>query len=65
MMVEPVVLPHFNIINKMNNEIKKRLEWVKFHESVGNVGIVCLRYGITRPTLRKWFKRYQESGIDV
>lgn len=63
-MVESVVLPHSNIINKMNNEIKKRLEWVKLYESVGNAGIVCLRCRITRPTLRKWFKRYQESGID-
>ncbi len=48
----------------MNNEVKKRLEWVKLYEALGNAGIVCLRCGITRPTLRKWFKRYKESGID-
>lgn len=63
-MVEPVVLPHSKIINNMINEVKKRLEWVKLYESVGNAGIVCLRYGITRPTLRKWFIRFKESGID-
>lgn len=57
-MVEPVVLPHSKIINNMTNEVKK------LYESVGNAGIVCLRCGITRPTLRKWFKRYQEYGID-
>nr|WP_164126200.1 IS481 family transposase [Sphingobacterium sp. xlx-73] len=48
----------------MNNEVKKRLGWVKLYESVGNAGIVCLRCGITRPTLRKWVKRFKESGID-
>jgi hypothetical protein len=49
-MVEPVVSPHSNIINKINNEIEKRLEWVKLYESVSNAGIVFLRCGITRPT---------------
>lgn len=48
----------------MNNEVKKRLEWVKLYESIGVAGIVCLRCGISRPTLRKWIKRYKELGID-
>ena len=34
------------------------------HEELGNAGIVCLRCGISRPTLRKWWTRYQEKGID-
>jgi len=37
---------------------------VKLYESVGNAGIVCLRCGITRPTLRKWLKRYKEFGLE-
>jgi len=48
----------------MNNEVKKRIEWVKLYESVGSASVVCLRCGITRPTLRKWLKRYNELGID-
>lgn len=40
--------------------LKKRLKWVKLYDA----GIVCLRCGITRSTLRKWFKRFKESGID-
>ena len=40
------------------------LKWVQLHEELGNAGIVCLRCGISRPTLRKWWTRYQEKGID-
>lgn len=48
----------------MKNDVKKHFEWLKLYESVGNAGVVCLRCGITRPTLRKWVKRFKESGID-
>jgi len=48
----------------MNNEVKKCLEWVKLYESIGVAGVVCMRCGISRPTLRKWIKRYKEFGID-
>jgi len=48
----------------MIKEVKMRLEWVKLYKAVDNAGIGCLRCGITRPTRRKWFKRYKESGID-
>jgi hypothetical protein len=29
-----------------------------------DAGYVCGKCGISRPTLRKWHKRYLESGID-
>lgn len=48
----------------MKNEVKKRFEWVKLYETIGNAGAVCLRCGITSPTLTKWGKRFKESGID-
>ena len=48
----------------MKNEVKKRFEWVMLYEAIGNAGVVCLKCGITRPTLRKWVKRFKESGID-
>lgn len=36
--------------------------WVKLYQEVGDAGIVCRRCGISRPTLRKWLKRYKEGG---
>ncbi|MFC5399156.1 helix-turn-helix domain-containing protein [Undibacterium jejuense] len=41
-----------------------RLKWVQLYEELGNTGIVCLRFGISRPTLRKWWTCYQKKGID-
>jgi len=46
----------------MDEEIKKRLTWIKLYEETGNAGLVCRRCGISRPTLRKWWRRYQEQG---
>jgi transposase InsO family protein len=46
----------------MNKEIKKRLAWVELYLETGNAGLVCRRCGISRPTLRKWVKRYKEAG---
>ncbi len=48
----------------MDDEIRKRLRWVQLYEKIGNAGVVCLRCGISRPTLRKWWQRYQEHGIN-
>ena len=48
----------------MNNEIQLRLVWIKLLESSGDAGLVCRKCGITRPTLRKWWRRYQELGKD-
>lgn len=48
----------------MDPEIRKRLQWVKTYEQTGNAGITCLRCGISRPTLRQWWHRYQSSGIE-
>ena len=47
-----------------NRKIQMRLGWVRLYEKTGDAGYVCRRCGISRPTLRKWHKRYQELGID-
>ncbi|MCF8069139.1 MAG: helix-turn-helix domain-containing protein [Desulfobacterales bacterium] len=47
----------------MNTEINASLKWVKLYEETGDAGFVCRRCGISRPTLRKWSKRYKELGI--
>ena len=47
----------------MDKDVRKRVRWVRLYEELGNAGVVCLKCGISRPTLRKWWKRYQESGL--
>ena len=47
----------------MNREIQQRLAWVKLYQELGDAGLVCRRCGISRPTLRKWSRRYSEHGI--
>jgi transposase-like protein len=49
----------------MDAEQKKRLAWIRLYEKIGNAGIVCRRCGISRPTLRKWLRRYQTGGIEA
>lgn len=48
----------------MDPEIKKRLGWIKLYKETEDAGFVCRRCGISRPTLRKWLKRYHENGLD-
>lgn len=40
-----------------------RLVWVQLYERTGDAGLVCRRCGISRPTLRKWWRRYQAEGV--
>jgi transposase InsO family protein len=48
----------------MNNDIRKRLVWVKLYLDTADARLVCRRCGISRPTLRKWITRFREKGID-
>ena len=48
----------------MSKEIQQRLVWIKLYEQTKDFGLVCRRCGISRPTLRKWWKRYLELGIE-
>ena len=47
----------------MNKHAKTRLGWIELYQEVGDAGKVCRRCGISRPTLRKWLKRYKEKGL--
>jgi transposase-like protein len=47
----------------MDHEIRQRLTWVTLYEQNGSAGLVCRRCGISRPTLRKWWRRYQAEGV--
>ena len=42
--------------------IEERLRWIEAYAASGSAGQVCARFGISRPTLRKWWRRYQEAG---
>ena len=46
-----------------NRNIKSRETWVKLYSSTRDAGLVCRRCGISRPTLRKWWRRYQAKGV--
>jgi transposase-like protein len=42
--------------------LRARLAWVRHYQHSRDAGLTCLRCGISRPTLRKWWRRYQEQG---
>lgn len=48
----------------MNREIQQRLVWIKLYKQTKDFGLICRRCCISRPTLRKWWKRYLEFGIE-
>src|SRR3712207_1045793 len=43
-------------------DARTRLGWIRLYEQVGDAGIVRRRCGISRPTLRKWWRRYRAEG---
>lgn len=42
--------------------LRARREWVAFWLKTRDAGLTCRRFGISAPTLRKWRKRFEESG---
>lgn len=48
----------------MNDDIQQRLTWINLYKQTRDAGLVCRRCGISRPTLRKWWQRYQAQGED-
>lgn len=42
---------------------KTRLFWIQLYEQTKDFGLVCRRCGVSRPILRKWWKRYQKDGV--
>ena len=43
-------------------DARTRLGWIRLYEQVGDAGLVCRRCGISRPTLRRWWRRYRAEG---
>ena len=48
----------------MERIIKMRLGWVQLYKETGTAGFVCRHCGISRPTLRKWTRRYDVFGVE-
>lgn len=42
--------------------VAERLAWVQRYEQTGDAASVCRAFGITAPTLRKWWRRYRAAG---
>jgi DNA-binding GntR family transcriptional regulator/transposase len=40
----------------------QRLAWIRHYEATGSAGAVCTSFGISRPTFRKWLRRFQAQG---
>lgn len=49
-------------MSKVDPAFRARLAWVLMYEETGDAGLTCLRCGISRPTLRHWWRRYKEQG---
>lgn len=46
----------------MDKQIKARTLWVNLYIQTKDAGYVCRKCGISRPTLRKWYRRYIADG---
>jgi transposase len=50
------------LIEDRNRAEARRRSWVLAYRTLGDAGAVCRRFGISRPTLRKWLGRYEQEG---
>ena len=41
---------------------RRRRSWIEAYRAVGDAGAVCRRFGVSRPTLRKWLGRFELEG---
>ena len=47
----------------MDDDVKRCLMWVQWYKESGNAGVTCRRCGLSRSTLRKWVRRFDEHGL--
>lgn len=45
-----------------DSDVKQRLVWIRSLEQSRNAQLTCRRCGVSAPTLRKWWRRYQSQG---
>ena len=51
-----------SLIELKDREERRRLSWIVAYRERPDAGAVCRRLGISRPTLRKWLRRYEAEG---
>jgi len=44
---------------------RQRRGWIMAYRVLGDAGAVCRRFGVSRPTLRKWLRRYEQEAKQV
>ena len=49
-------------LQNMPGTLLPRLAWIMVYAETGSVQKVCDRFGITKKTFYKWFRRYQEAN---
>ena len=50
------------MIELKDRDERCRLSWIVAYRERPDAGAVCRRFGISRPTLRKWLRRYEAEG---
>ena len=48
---------------KLSRQAKTQLVWMDYYEQCGNAALTCRRFGVSRPTLHKWLKRYRPKDL--
>jgi transposase len=41
---------------------RQRRCWIKAYQTLGDAGAVCRRFAVSRPTIRKRLRRYEQQG---
>jgi len=54
--------PEYVTAQSQPGTLLPRLAWIMVYAETGSVQKVCDRFGITKKTFYKWFKRYQEAN---
>lgn len=49
-------------MNSRDSEMRRRRMWVQLYAETKDAGLVCRRCGISRPTLRLWWRRFEAKG---
>jgi transposase len=53
----------FALLNDVEDRMERqRRSWIEAYRGLGDAGAVCRRFGVSRPTLRKWLRRYEQEG---
>jgi transposase len=50
------------LIEDEDRTVRQRRGWIMAYRVLSDAGAVCRRFGVSRPTLRKWLRRYEQEG---